>query len=798
MASTDLGKVKALPKGTWSNSATYEKLDIVSKDGSSYIALQDVPAGTAVTDTSYWQLLAAKGETGDTGAVPAFTIGTVATGEAGSSAAASITGTDKDPVLNLTIPQGLKGDAGNGDMIADDFSTSKAYAAGEYVIYNGHLYRFTAAHAAGAWSGSDATEVQLAEDVTDLKNTIDNQADGFNVVIQEENNEIILDGNSFMIGNLNSSGETTDSNLRIRSKDFIACPSGKNNVYVPSGFSVRIFGYDINKENGTEVLPYKSSNVSPIEIDFGNHKYFKFVMFVTNATETPVTSETVKKAVYVIRNRELSADETDFIGTAINKVDGTKVITPFEFEYGSITSSGLVDNTNARIRSKDYYPYYGGIDLYFTNDVFEVCFIAFNSNKEYVSTSVFYNSDGEITLENCAYYKMVLKLHGIREHIVRDDLKYAIFGIKDIPAEITGDELVASDFETGGIKNDGSHSESPTRKRTIHYIPTNGENIPIKFYNNKFTVAYRVYNYNSQTGEYNHVYIGLNYITEDAEIPCAAYTHIKLVLQLTEDSSANITDADMKYAVFGLGRYNPDYLDSMTNVMPVHIKCCSYNVGHYNGGSEPTAQTDWADVIQKYRAFFSNLNADILAIAEEQTAYGAVFNADNEIYKYLYPYRANVTDWTCIKSRFELFGSGTGAFNATGRKYKYAYIKAGTRTIFVMVLHFYKNMSGREDEYQELLDMLEQHEYFIVMGDFNAGTGDQGGPEEYESLTDEGYQIANGGYLGWFNTYINTNDRYLDNIVTSPNIVIANCYVADDGSHLTSDHLPFVADLVVY
>ena len=128
-----------------------------------------------------------KGDTGETGATgpagqdgttPAFSIGNVTTGAAGSSAAATITGTAAAPVLNLTIPQGLKGDAGNGDMIADDFSTSKAYAAGEYVIYNGSLYRFTDAHAAGTWTGTDATAVQLAEEVGDLKSAINDPVTG--------------------------------------------------------------------------------------------------------------------------------------------------------------------------------------------------------------------------------------------------------------------------------------------------------------------------------------------------------------------------------------------------------------------------------------------------------------------------------------------------------------------------------------------------------------------------------------------------------------------------------------------
>ena len=69
MNSTVLGRVSVATKGSWDNSVAYEKLDIVTKDGSSYIAVQDVPAGTLVTNTTYWQVMAEKG---DNGSAPAM------------------------------------------------------------------------------------------------------------------------------------------------------------------------------------------------------------------------------------------------------------------------------------------------------------------------------------------------------------------------------------------------------------------------------------------------------------------------------------------------------------------------------------------------------------------------------------------------------------------------------------------------------------------------------------------------------------------------------------------------------
>lgn len=53
--------------------------------------------------------------------------------------------------------------------IASAFSASTAYAAGDYVWYSGTLYRFTADHAAGAWTGADAEEAEIGADVADLK-----------------------------------------------------------------------------------------------------------------------------------------------------------------------------------------------------------------------------------------------------------------------------------------------------------------------------------------------------------------------------------------------------------------------------------------------------------------------------------------------------------------------------------------------------------------------------------------------------------------------------------------------------
>lgn len=65
MASSINVKIAPLPRGNYSSSATYAKLDVVSYNGSSYMAIKAVPTGTIPTNTTYWQLLAEKPTIGD-------------------------------------------------------------------------------------------------------------------------------------------------------------------------------------------------------------------------------------------------------------------------------------------------------------------------------------------------------------------------------------------------------------------------------------------------------------------------------------------------------------------------------------------------------------------------------------------------------------------------------------------------------------------------------------------------------------------------------------------------------------
>lgn len=157
MAKQNLGRVAMVNRGEWQSGQTYNKLDIVAYNGSSYTPVKDNV--TSQPPSADWTLLAAKGDTGvqgpkgeqgeqgpvgpqgpkgdtgaqgpkgdtgDTGKAATIQIGTVTTGEPGTDASVENVGTATDARLNFTIPRGADGTSGSGgsggglDSVAHD------------------------------------------------------------------------------------------------------------------------------------------------------------------------------------------------------------------------------------------------------------------------------------------------------------------------------------------------------------------------------------------------------------------------------------------------------------------------------------------------------------------------------------------------------------------------------------------------------------------------------------------------------------------------------------------------------
>lgn len=97
-----LGKVAPTPRGAYSSTAQYAPLDIITYSGSSYMVLQSV-TGVTPPNATYYQLIAAKGDTGSNGQSPTISVGNVTTG--GSTASVENVGTNVNAVFDFNFPE---------------------------------------------------------------------------------------------------------------------------------------------------------------------------------------------------------------------------------------------------------------------------------------------------------------------------------------------------------------------------------------------------------------------------------------------------------------------------------------------------------------------------------------------------------------------------------------------------------------------------------------------------------------------------------------------------------------------
>lgn len=118
------------PKGEYDPDTAYKALNIVSQNGSSYVAIQDTQ-GNPPTDTTYWQLLAQRGEQGKQGIQ----------GPAGPQGEQGPVGPQGPPgETGPQGPQGEKGDAGTGLDILGTYDNLEALQSAVTQPQQGDMY----------------------------------------------------------------------------------------------------------------------------------------------------------------------------------------------------------------------------------------------------------------------------------------------------------------------------------------------------------------------------------------------------------------------------------------------------------------------------------------------------------------------------------------------------------------------------------------------------------------------------------------------------------------------------------
>lgn len=282
-------------------------------------------------------------------------------------------------------------------------------------------------------------------------------------------------------------------------------------------------------------------------------------------------------------------------------------------------------------------------------------------------------------------------------------------------------------------------------------------------------------------------YVGMTFATRDGtEVTESEISTMDIVI---EDSAVIAKDYTMRNAY-----------ESRNKKL---IKVCSYNVGTYqygNGSPSP------ANCIQRIRNFLSKNKFDILATQEDTTYAGDHVAVEDNAYSYIYQnFIKNISGiGTTIRTDFNVLKSSEMGDNP--RYWTYGTMNINGKEILVMSVHFTPYDDYWSTDFDNLVSFLNNYDSFIILGDFNYANedySDESAQQLIDLFTNEGYKVANGGYLGLMKTHRSQSgnppeEQALDNIITSPDIIIKNTYtLEDDYDNLFSDHYPLVAELLI-
>ena len=240
--------------------------------------------------------------------------------------------------------------SGMSALISETFATNKAYSKGDYVIYQNALYRFTANHSAGAWTGTDVTQVVLADEVTDVNAACTNLNNAFSESI---NRLVALDGKTYIdpddfeLGNISISGTGwtySSSSTRVRTKEGTTYSLKAGDVIKLSSYTDARF-YLGWYANG--VYDYKGWLTSDYTVAVDGD----YVILICNLTDTTQTSKdallsllSIERADSVIKSltgisNHISTFEDDTFNYIIQFLDVSKK-TSGQFYYANNITTG--------------------------------------------------------------------------------------------------------------------------------------------------------------------------------------------------------------------------------------------------------------------------------------------------------------------------------------------------------------------------------------------------------------------------------------------------------------------------
>lgn len=353
----------------------------------------------------------------------------------------------------------------NPKSVAGQFSVSKAYAAGDYVYYNRKLYCFTAAHAAGAWTGSDASEATVTGELSALKADLE-EFTSISPITWVSNGYVNLTTNPIDVTTITQNQSWMCAVVQCSEGDqFIVNAFGGNapRAYAfvdNNGTALALAGSQVRLTNTVITAP---KNTAYLIINNQNHSSSKDYVCYTGAPVADVITP-IKSDVNELKNEMLDIYDKSIVvistsGYVVLKT-GINVDDKYKITNNTTGTIAIVLTT-------------GASNISITNN------LAVNASIEFTATD---NADSIRTYINTGITGSVVVLNmtsyvpELQERVAKIDTN-----VVDMNAVINGFlnpiNNSSSMWEMGSFTYSGNKISADDRCRTIDYISTAIESV---------------------------------------------------------------------------------------------------------------------------------------------------------------------------------------------------------------------------------------------------------------------------------------------------------------------------------
>lgn len=262
--------------------------------------------------------------------------------------------------------------------IAHTFSTSTAYTAGQYVWYEGELYRFNTAHPAGTWIGTDAARYTATDELPLIQQALGTKADAAEV--EDVKNALIAYQTATDLGATIFKGEI----IRVTGKKEANAKYARTNLRINSPWRIAInmassvyeyaiFYYDDTGDlsTGAGYITFNGGYVQGYTIlEKGNAAYLALSIRradQSNISDADVQAIAAALQYYITTDKTLSEEgkpaDAKAVGDAIAAINAEKTARVNEF----------ITQAQSQMKSKKFAVNSGSETISFVSSTNRIC-----------------------------------------------------------------------------------------------------------------------------------------------------------------------------------------------------------------------------------------------------------------------------------------------------------------------------------------------------------------------------------------------------------------------------------------